>query len=130
MSALVAAGEPHGSRITSALAEVGVEVTSLVRPDELIAAVSDASSPVWQALREADSVVLHATRAVLAPEIIAMCDRSGARIIALADRAAERRAVAAFGLPAALPLDADGPENLAEIVSSVLGPDERADERP
>ncbi|MGO3662219.1 hypothetical protein, partial [Microbacterium gubbeenense] len=61
MSALVAAGEPHGSRIASALAEVGVEVTSLVRPDELIAAVSDASSPVWQALREADSVVLHAT---------------------------------------------------------------------
>ncbi|MGO2149790.1 MAG: nucleotide-binding protein [Microbacterium gubbeenense] len=130
MSALVAAGEPHGSRIASALAEVGVEVTSLVRPDELIAAVSDASSPVWQALREADSVVLHATRAVLAPEIIAMCDRSGARIIALADRAAERRAVAAFGLPAALPLDADGTEILAAIETRVLGPDERADERP
>lgn len=128
MSALVAAGEPHGSRIASSLAEVGIEVTALVRPDELLAAVTDASSSVWQALRVSDSVVLQATRAALAPEIIAMCDRSGARIVALADRAAERRAVAAFGLSQPLPLDASGAEIRAAIESHALGADDRAAE--
>lgn len=130
MSTLVAVGEPHGSRISSVLAELGIDVASLVRPEDLLLAVSDASSPVWQVLRESDSVVLHATRAVLAPEIIAMCDRNGARIIALADRAAERRAVAAFGLTAALPLDASGPDILASIESRAIGPVDGTTDRP
>lgn len=129
MAAMVAADEPHGARIAAALADAGVEVVALVRSADLLAAVSDASSSVWQALRESDSVVLHATRAVVVPEVIAMCDRSGARIIALADRAAERRSVAAFGLPAALGLDC-GPEDLlAAIESYALGVGDETTER-
>ena len=129
MAAMVAADEPHGARIAAALADAGVEVVALVRSADLLAAVSDASSSVWQALRESDSVVLHATRAVVVPEVIAMCDRSGARIIALADRAAERRSVAAFGLPAALGLDC-GPEDLlAAIESYALGAGAETTER-
>jgi len=128
MAAMVAADEPHGTRIASKLAEAGIEVVALVRSADLLAAVSDASSSVWQGLRESDSVVLHATRAVMVPEIIAMCDRSGARIIALADRAAERRTVAAFGLPAALGLDSGPDDLLAAIESHALGTDDAATE--
>ncbi|WP_156762200.1 AAA family ATPase [Microbacterium karelineae] len=120
MSAIVAADEPHGSRIAADAVEDGVVVAALVRPGDLVAAVGDASSRVWEALRDADTVILHATRTVLTPEVIAMCDRSGARIVALADRAAERRAVAAFGLPAALPLDAGGAEIRAAVESRAL----------
>ncbi|WP_110588546.1 AAA family ATPase [Microbacterium suaedae] len=110
MSAIVAVDEPHGSRIAAAVAEEGIEVAALVRPKEIVAAVADASSRVWEALREADTIILHATRVVLVPEVVAICDRSGVRIVALADRGAERRAVASFGLSDALPLAADGAE--------------------
>src|SRR5690606_8596919 len=107
MTTLVAADEPHGSRLAAELAECGVDVVALVRPGDMLAAATDASSRVWDALRDADTIVLHATRAVLVPEVIAMCDRNGVRIVPLADRAAERRSVASFGLADALDLGAD-----------------------
>lgn len=115
MTTLVAADEPHGSRLAAELAECGVDVVALVRPGDMLAAATDASSRVWDALRDADTIVLHATRAVLVPEVIAMCDRNGVRIVPLADRAAERRSVASFGLADALDLGADG-DALADAV--------------
>ncbi|WP_221585372.1 hypothetical protein [Microbacterium sp. G2-8] len=120
MSTIVAADEPHGSRLASELSDEGVDVAALLRPVELVDAVVDASSRVWEALREADTVVLHASRAVLVPDVVAMCDRSGARIVALAARSAERRAASSFGLPEALPLEATGAEVAEAVVSGHL----------
>lgn len=120
MSVLVAADEPHGSRIAATLADEDIDVVALVRSADLVDAVRDASSPVWDALRSADTVVMHATRAVLVPEVVAMCDRNASRILPLGDRAAERRAVAAFGLPAALAVAASGAELRAAIASRDL----------
>ena len=117
MSVVIAADEPHGSRLVALLGDAEVEVELLVRPADLLSAVRDASHRVREALREADTVVLHATRSVLIAEVIALCDRNGARIIALADRAAERRVVASFGLADPLPLDASGAE-IREAISA------------
>ncbi|WP_051171944.1 hypothetical protein [Microbacterium indicum] len=130
MSAIVAVAEPHGSRLAAELADEGVDVAALVRPDDLLAAVGDASARVWDALREADAVVVHATRSVLVPDVVAMCDRSGARIVALADRGAERRAVASFGLPPALPLSADASEVAARLRQADLAAPEPEEPRP
>ncbi len=127
MSVIVAAAEPHGSRIASALADEDVDVVLTVAPAELVRTVGDQASRIWDALRVADTVVIHATRTVLVPEVVAMCDRSGARIVALGDRAAERRTVAAFGLPPALPLAASGPE-LRDAIATRSFPAESPDE--
>ncbi|NHI17424.1 hypothetical protein [Microbacterium excoecariae] len=120
MSVLVAVDPPIGPRVAEEIRAEGVEVAALVRTDELVGAVADPASRVWDALREADSVVAPATRQVLAPEVIAMCDRSGARLVMLAERPSERRAVAAFGLASPVSPDATGAQIVAAIRAEEL----------
>ena len=121
MSVVVAADEPHGSRLVSALGDVGVEIELLLRPAELLAATTTPSHRAREALRVADTLVLHATRGVLVAAVIALCDRHGARVVALAERAAERRAVAAFGLADPLPLEASGAQIRDAISATAIG---------
>jgi len=120
VSVVIAADEPHGSRLVAALGDIGVEIELLVRPAELLAATTTPGHRVREALRDADTVVLHATRGVLVASVIALCDRHGARIVSLAERATERRAVASFGLADPLPIDASGADIRAAIAAPAI----------
>jgi Mrp family chromosome partitioning ATPase len=121
MSVVIAADEPHGSRLIAVLGGVGVEIELLVRPSELLSATSNPHHRAHEALREADTVVLHATRSLLVADVVALCDRSGTRIVALADRASERRAAASFGIADPLPSDASGPDIRDAISAPAIG---------
>lgn len=121
MSVVVAADEPHGSRLVSLLGGIGIDIELLVRPSELLGATTNPNHRAREALREADTVVLHATRTLLVADVVALCDRSGTRIVALADRSAERRAAIAFGVADPLPLDAGAPEIADAISAHAIG---------
>ena len=93
--ALIAIDEPQASALRTDLERVGLRVAAIVTPAELTVA----------RLREADAVILPATRAALTSDLVAACDRAGVRIVTLG--AGESRLLSRYGLPEALPEDAD-----------------------
>jgi Flp pilus assembly CpaE family ATPase len=94
-SVLVALGEPRASALAADLERDGIHVVGIVEPMNLTAVL----------LAEADAVILPATRAALTSELVETCDRSGVRIITLG--AGDSRLLGRYGLPEALPQDAD-----------------------
>lgn len=95
ISALIALPEPRASELGSGLERAGVHVVAVVGPDEISPAL----------LADADAVVLPATRTALSGDLVAACDRAGVRIVTLG--MAESRLLSRYGLPEALPEDAD-----------------------
>lgn len=94
-SVLVALDEPRASALGADLERDGIHVVGIVAPAKLTAAL----------LTQADAVILPATRAALTSELVEACDRSGVRIITLG--AGDSRLLGRYGLPEALPEDAD-----------------------
>jgi MinD-like ATPase involved in chromosome partitioning or flagellar assembly len=85
-----------GASLAAGLVRSGAEIRALVAPDALTETV----------LAGADAVVLEVTRTSLGAGVVALCDRVGVRIVPLCADEPGRRVAAAFGLPAALPIDA------------------------
>lgn len=94
-SVLVAIDEPRASTLSADLERDGVRIIAIVRPEDVTAAL----------LVETDAVILPATRSALTSDLVEACDRSGVRIVALG--AGDSRLLSRYGLPEALPEDAD-----------------------
>lgn len=94
-SVLIALDEPRASAIGADLAREGIRVIGILSPAELTAAL----------LTDSDAVILPATRSALTSELVEACDRSGVRIVTLG--AGDSRLLGRYGLPEALPEDAD-----------------------
>jgi len=94
-SVLVALDEPRASALSADLERDGIHIVGVVEPAKLDAGL----------LPGADAVILPATRAALTSEMVAACDRAGVRIITLG--AGDSRLLGRYGLPEALPEDAD-----------------------
>ena len=103
-SVLIALAEPRASALGADLERDGIRVVDIVQPAKLTAAL----------LAEADAVILPATRAALTSELVEACDRSGVRIITLG--AGDSRLLGRYGLPEALPEDADAWQ-IADVLS-------------
>lgn len=94
-SVLIALDEPRASILGTDLTRDGIHVLDVVAPAELTVELLSAS----------DAVILPATRAALTSDLVAACDRAGVRIITLG--ASDSRLLSRYGLPEALPADAD-----------------------
>lgn len=94
-SALIALPEERGSELGRELARIGIHVVGVVDVSEIAPGL----------LAEADVLILPATRAALSADLVAACDRAGVRIVTLG--AGESRLLSRYGLPEALPEDAD-----------------------
>lgn len=109
--AIVALEPRAGELLAAELRIEGIDVIASFTPDELADALADEGvgegRRVWAALREADTVVLPASRHALTVEVVSACDRQGVRIVALGDTAAEERLAEAFGLDAPLSAHAE-----------------------
>ncbi|MEN2738012.1 P-loop NTPase [Microbacterium sp. X-17] len=97
MRSVVVAVGANGEALAAALGRAGVGVRAVVPPEALPEALLDG----------ADALVLEVTRSSLDADVVALCDRVGARIVPLCGDESGRRVAAAFGLPEALPLDVD-----------------------
>ena len=95
IAALIALDEPRASQLRTALEDDGIRVIGVTAPSTLTSAL----------LRDADAVILPATRAALTAELVAACDRAGVRIVTLGS--GDSRLLGRFGLPEALPEDAE-----------------------
>jgi len=94
-SALIALPEPRASELAAGLQRAGIDVVGIAAPGEIRRDL----------LADADAVILPATRAALSADLVRACDSAGVRIVALG--AAESRLLSRYGLPEALPDDAD-----------------------
>lgn len=94
-SALIALPEPRATELSAQLERTGITVVGIVTPSEATGAL----------LAETDAIILPATRAALSGDLVGACDRAGVRIVALG--AADSRLLSRYGLPEALPDDAD-----------------------
>lgn len=103
-TALIALAEPQASTLRTALERAGIRIAAVVAPAELTTTV----------LSEAEAVILPATRAALTSELVAACDQVGVRIVTLG--AGDSRLLSRYGLPEALPEDAD-PWQIADALS-------------
>lgn len=92
---LVAVPEPRASALAGELDLEGVTVVAIVPPSGIV--------PLPDGV---DAVILPATRSALTPAVISVCDRAGARVIALGE--GEHRLAARYGLPEPLAADASG----------------------
>lgn len=92
---LVALPEPRGTALAAELARTGVRVAGVTAPGEVTA----------EHLAEVDAIVVPATRAALSAGLVAACDAAGVRIMTLGT--GESRLLGRYGLPEALPEDAD-----------------------
>ena len=113
MIAVVAAAPADAHRIAEDLRDEGQVVLDVVHPAALAAVDEEAVAR----LEGADTLVLAAT-GVLTPDLVALCDRRGLRIVLLAEREADIRAARAFGLAEPLPPDAPA----WRIVEAAAGP--------
>ena len=84
---IVAVGEPGASALAEDLREEGALVVAVCAPDE----IDD------ELLRDADAVLLPATRSALTAALVASCDRAQVRIIPFGGQ--ESRHLARLGLP-------------------------------
>lgn len=94
-SVLIALDDPRGSIVRDGLERDGIRVVAVVSPTGITADL----------LGAADALLLPATRAALTGDLVASCDRAGVRIVTLG--AGESRLLSRYGLPEALPEDAD-----------------------
>lgn len=94
-SALIALPEPRASEIAMGLKNAGIDVVGTTSPDAVTPAL----------LADADAILLPATRTALSGELVGACDSAGVRIVVLG--ASESRLLSRYGLPQALPEDAD-----------------------
>ncbi|MFT4260622.1 AAA family ATPase [Microbacterium sp.] len=108
---VIAIPEPRATALAEELALEGVDAVAVVPLAELI--------PV-PAL--ADAVIVPATRVALSPDLVAACDRVGARIIALGE--ADVRLTERYGLRPALRADASGWEVAACLADDRSAPRE------
>ncbi|KAA9111193.1 AAA family ATPase [Microbacterium rhizomatis] len=130
MRVLVAVDGPRGEVLADGLARERVDVLATVPASALAHAAAavtrDAdrvasSSTVVPHVAEADAIVLHVTRHSLTADVVALCDRLGARILPLCDTDADTRLAEAFGLGPAMTLDAE-PWRIAEMSGSAPAP--------
>lgn len=103
-SVLIALEEPRASILGSDLERDGIHLVGIVAPAKLTVAL----------LAESDAVILPATRSALTSEVVEACDRSGVRIITLGT--GDSRLLSRYGLPEALPEDADAWQ-IADVLS-------------
>lgn len=123
---LVAVDASRRDTLVAGLVRERLEVIAAVEPralhDAATAVVRDADrfgSPtrLIQDISAADVIVLHATRRTLTAEVVAMCDRFGARVVPLCDTDADARLAEAFGLGRPLPHDCE-PWQLADVLDA------------
>lgn len=109
----VAVGAPHDGVLAEALHRAGLEAVAMLDPLALSAGgVVGPGDPRGAAapalLQGADTVIVWAHRSVLTRELVTLCDRGGARIVAVGSGADADRLAAAFGLDEPVdPGDAD-----------------------
>lgn len=94
-TALIALPGPRGTGLAAELERTGIHVVAVTEPDAVSASH----------LADADAIILPATRSALNAELVTACDRAGVRIVVLG--AGETRLLSRYGLPEALPEDAD-----------------------
>lgn len=95
-SVIVAIPQPRAAELAAELELEGIDSVTVTS-----SATIDA-----ELLAGARVVVVPASRSVLTAELVAVCDRSGVRILALGG--SDSRMTARLGIPAALPADAGG----------------------
>ena len=94
-SVLIGLPEPRASELGAELERIGIAVLAVIAPDETSRSL----------LADSDAIILPTTRAALSGELVAACDAAGVRIVTLG--ATESRLLSRYGLPEALPADAD-----------------------
>lgn len=112
-SVLIALPEPHAAELGAQLERIGLAVVGVIAPSEATGAL----------LAEADAIILPATRAALSAELVAACDRAAVRVVTLG--AGDSRLLSRYGLPEALPEDADAwqvADALLEETPAIAGP--------
>jgi polynucleotide 5'-kinase involved in rRNA processing len=92
---IVALPDPRATDLAGDLERIG----------HRIVAVAAASEIPHGSLADADAIILPATRAALTGDLVAACDAAGVRIVTLG--AQDSRLLSRYGLPEALPEDAD-----------------------
>lgn len=117
-SVVIALEEPRASALARELELEGVRVVAVGAP----------SAPLSPLLAQAQAIIVPATRHVLTTELIAACDRSGVRVLALGG--ADSRLLARFGLAEALAPDAAGWQVLAALQSHAPHAHRAPDARP
>ncbi|WP_300266913.1 hypothetical protein [Microbacterium sp.] len=95
ITAIIALDEPRAFELSTALKREGIRISGAMPPSALTSAD----------LSAADAVILPATRAAITSELVTTCDRAGVRIVTLG--AGDSRLLGRFGLPEALPEDAE-----------------------
>lgn len=92
---IVAVEEPRAAELARDLERIGHTVIGVVPPEDLSRSL----------LAAADALVVPATRAALTGDLVAACDEAGVRIVTLGT--GDSRLLSRYGLPEALPEDAD-----------------------
>lgn len=122
MRVVVAVDDPDGVRLTADLGREGVDVTATVAASVPVSRLDAARDPALaDALGAADALVLAVDRFTVSAELVALCDRSGVRIVPLGSGAEAEHAVSLFGLESLRPLDIEA-WRLAEILVAPLDP--------
>lgn len=104
---VIAIPEPRATALAEELDLEGVRVIAVLPPD----------AAIGSHLADADALLVPAARAILTPDLIAACDRSGVRIVPLGD--GDSRLLGRYGLSAALPAEASGWEVAAALAAEV-----------
>lgn len=92
---MIALEEPRASTLGENLERYGIRILGIMPPTAVTTTL----------LEHADAVIVPATRAALTSDLVAACDRAGVRIVSLG--ASDSRLLSRYGLPEALPEDAD-----------------------
>lgn len=132
MNVLVAVDGPQGDELTAGLGEAGLSVVGVVPASAPVLAAADGvlgddAEDIVRSLAAADVLVLTATRRTLTAAVVALCDRSAVRILALCERDEDERLAAAFGLGPTAPTSVEA-WRLVELIGSPTagaGPDRR-----
>ena len=125
MSVVVAVDGAFGQELAAGLRRDGLTIIDVTPASALLLAAEDSAlgeeaERVLAALAAAEVVVLSVTRRTLTASVVALCDRSAVRIVALCERGEDERIAAAFGVEPSLPIDVE-PWRLAEVISSPVG---------
>ncbi|AXA97366.1 P-loop NTPase [Microbacterium sp. PM5] len=107
---VVLASDRLGASVVDALDDHGAEVSLVVTADAPADAAADAvtgraAAELLGALAAADVLAVDAGRDALTPQLVAVCDRFGVRIVAICDGAADRRLAEMFGVATCAPDD-------------------------
>jgi len=92
---IVAVADPRATELARELERIGHRIVGIAPDPDVL----------HDQLHDAEAIILPATRTVLNADLVAACDAAGVRIVTLG--AGDSRLLSRYGLPEALPEDAD-----------------------